>query len=135
MRRTWSAQRARLVAGARAGPAVAHRPEVGPDLVGRDFSRTRAGGRGDLRRWLLPALAGAVLAALLLASLRTSILRVRYDLATAMTEEAALLERRRAVAVELRELRDPARLHRMARELGLARPERVIDLGRPERRR
>jgi hypothetical protein len=74
---------------------------------------------------------GAVLAALLLASLRTAILRARYELAAAMTLEAALLERHRSVAVELRELRHPARLHRLAREMGLARPEAAIDLGAP----
>jgi hypothetical protein len=130
VKRTWAQHRARLFAEATPDGATA--PRVGGErtLVGRDFARVRpVPRRGAARRWLLPALVGTVFAALLLASLRTAILRARYELAAAMTLEATLLERHRAVAVELRELRDPARLHRLARELGLARPEAVIDLG------
>jgi hypothetical protein len=67
----------------------------------------------------------------MVASLRVSILQLRYQLAAAVTEETELLERQRAVTVELRELRDPTRLHELARERGFARPERVIQLSVP----
>jgi hypothetical protein len=65
--------------------------------------------------------------------LRVSILRLRYELAASVAEETSLLERQRAATVELRELRDPTRLRDFARELGLARPERVIQLSVPAR--
>jgi hypothetical protein len=127
VKRSWSQQRARLFAEAApqtAAPAAASRP-----LVGQDFARTRvATRRAPVRRFLLPALLGAVVAALLLASLRTAILRTGYELAAAMKEESALLDRHRSLAVEIRELRDPGRLHQLAREMGLSRPEAVIDL-------
>jgi hypothetical protein len=74
---------------------------------------------------------GALTAALMVASLRVSILRLRYQLAAAVSEETELLERQRAVTVELRELRDPTRLRELATERGFARPERVIQLSVP----
>jgi hypothetical protein len=99
-------------------------------MVGRDLARLRSRGRRTAVPWLVIAL-GAVAAALLLASLRVSILRLRYDLAAAVTEETTLLARQRAATVELRELRDPARLRDLATELGLARPQRIIQLSVP----
>jgi hypothetical protein len=74
---------------------------------------------------------GALAAALMVASLRVSILRLRYQLSAAVSEETQLLERQRAVTVELRELRNPTRLRKLATELGFARPERVIQLSIP----
>jgi len=74
---------------------------------------------------------GTLAAALVIASLRVSILRLRYQLSAAVSEETRLLERQRAVTVELRKLRDPARLHQLASELGFARPEQVIQLAVP----
>jgi hypothetical protein len=67
----------------------------------------------------------------MVASLRVSILRLRYQLSAAVTEETELLERQRAVTVTLRELRDPTRLRKLATERGFARPGRVIQLSVP----
>jgi hypothetical protein len=72
-----------------------------------------------------------VAAALMIASLRVSILRLRYQLSAAVSEETELLERQRAATVTLREMRDPARLHRLAAERGFGRPDRVIQLSVP----
>lgn len=104
-----------------------------PELVGLDFKH-RPRSRRARSRVVLPALAVAVAAALLLAALRVSILRVRYELAAALTSETELLERQRALTVTVRELRHPARLHRLAAERGLVRPDRVIELPAPAHR-
>ena len=134
MSKAWARQRARLFA---ADPMAdtSTRPlsrSTGrnTDMVGRDLARLRSRGRRTAVPWLVIAL-GAVAAALLLASLRVSILRLRYELTAGVTEETRLLERQRAATVELRELRDPTRLRHLATELGLARPQRVIQLSVP----
>lgn len=79
-----------------------------------------------------PALAalllGLLLAGLILAALRVDALRVRYALNAANNREVALKEERAGLVVRLRELRNPERLAAEARRLGLARPERVIEL-------
>lgn len=98
------------------------------DLVGRDFSR-RARANADWRRTGAAILVGLVLGGLLLVSLRMAILRTRYSLADALARETVLLDLERAASVELRELKDPRRLRRLAREIGFARAERVIELG------
>jgi hypothetical protein len=72
--------------------------------------------------------AGALLAALALASLRLEIFRLRYALAEAVEVEQDLLQRRRELVVEVARLRDPRRLRRIARERGFGLPERVIQL-------
>ena len=69
-----------------------------------------------------------MLAALSLASMRIDIMRMGYDLADAIAVEKTLLEKRRALTAEVRALRDPRRLHEIARRRGLVRAERVIDL-------
>ena len=86
--------------------------------------------RRERRRRLLVAagIAGALVAALALASLRLEIFRLRYALAEAVAVEQELLERRRALVVEVARLRDPRRLRRIARERGFGLPERVIQL-------
>ncbi len=43
----------------------------------------------------------------------------------------ALEEEKRSLTAQVRELRDPARLARLAREMGLSRPDRVIALAPP----
>jgi hypothetical protein len=76
-----------------------------------------------------PALLAVALAvALGIAALRIDLIRVRYGLADALSEEKALLEKRREAVAHLRALRDPARLTRLASEYGLIRPARIIDL-------
>jgi hypothetical protein len=79
--------------------------------------------------------AAALAAALMVASLRVSILRLRYQLSEAVTEETELLARQREITVELRELRDPTRLHELATRQGFVRPERVIQLSVPATQR
>ena len=74
---------------------------------------------------------GTLAAALMVASLRVSILRLRYQLSAAVTEETELLASQREITVELRELRDPTRLRELATKQGFARPERVIQLSVP----
>jgi cell division protein FtsL len=74
---------------------------------------------------------GTLAAALVIASLRVSILRLRYQLSAAVTEETELLAQQREITVELRELRDPTRLRELAKEQGFVRPERVIQLSVP----
>lgn len=107
------------------------RPERRPgDLVGRDLARTRLPASGR-RRWFPALLVGAVVAALALAALRVEVIRQRYALAEVMQEQKRLLERRAALTAQMRSLRDPARLARLAQEMQLGRPERVIDLAAP----
>ncbi len=98
------------------------------ELVGRDFSRRRRG-NASWRRTVAAIVVGLVLGGLLLVSLRMAILRTRYFLADALARETMLLDLEREASVELRELRDPRRLRRLASEIGFARPERVIELG------
>lgn len=158
MSRAWSRRRAALFAGpeAEAPPAARParpgrtRPARGPKarparakdagaprrggedavLVGRDFGRPRRTARRASRSrsgWL-PVLAACLVAALGLAALRVHVLRLRYELGEIVREETQLLERQRAATVAVRELRDPRRLRRLADELGLGPPERVITL-------
>lgn len=99
-------------------------------LVGRDLARTRT--RAPALAQALPALAiGLLLGAFLLATLRIDLIRTRYGLAVAMRDERALEEERQLLTADLRELRDPTRLSRVAADHGLARPERMIDLPSP----
>jgi hypothetical protein len=134
MSKAWARQRARLFApdfSIATPPAAQPRTaEPDADFVGRDYARLRSRERRVSRPWLIIAL-GTLAAALILASLRVSILRLRYDLSAALSEETQLLEQQRTVTVKLRELRDPSRLHELAKELGLGRPERVIQLSIP----
>jgi hypothetical protein len=96
-------------------------------LVGRDLARVRFAGRGPSR--LLPVLlVGGLAAGLSLAALRIDNLRLGYALGEALQDEKALLEERRVVSARLEELRNPARLAKLARERGLARAARIIEL-------
>jgi hypothetical protein len=123
----WTRQRAELFAAAGEGGVALAGPRD-RELVGRDFAAGRGTPARRRPRLWVPLLLGAVAAALWLSALRVSILRVRYELAAALESETALLERRRAATVAVRELRDPARLHGRAAELGLGRPERVVEI-------
>jgi hypothetical protein len=127
MRRGWVAERERLFAAQAAGAAG---PARRAELVGRDFAAAprRARSRAGLR---LPIALGAIVAALLLVTLRVHILRVRYALAEVASQEEALLEAKSRMTVRVRELRDPARLHQLAAERGFGRPERVLTLELP----
>jgi hypothetical protein len=129
-RRGWARQRAELFGSSapeRARPALSGERR---DLVGRDLAerprRTRR--RSGLR---LPLVLGAIAAALLLVTLRVEILRLRYALAEVASQEAELRERSRRATVEVMQLRDPARLRRLAGERGFRRPERVVTVELP----
>jgi cell division protein FtsL len=103
--------------------------EVG-SLVGRDFAAPAPKWRLG-RSFGLPLLAGLVLVALGLAALRVRILDLRYALAEALREETVLLEENRSLRVTVRELRDPTRLAKQARERGMLAPARVIEIDGP----
>lgn len=98
------------------------------NFLRRDFARGKAAD-GGWRQPTAAVVAGLVMGGLLLASLRMEIVRERYALADALALETRLVAQELAASVELRELRDPRRLRRLANELGFARPERVIELG------
>jgi hypothetical protein len=96
-------------------------------LIGRDLARMRPQRQ---RRSRLPAVAliGTLMAALALAALRIDLIRQGYDFAAAMRLEKELLEQRRVLTARVRGLRDPARLARLAQELGFERPDRVTEI-------
>lgn len=125
-RRGWARQRAELFEeGARDAA-----PRERSKLVGKDLAERprRARRRSGLR---LPFALGAIAAALLLVTLRVEILRLRYALADVASQEEELLERSRQATVRVRELRDPARLGRLAAERGFVRPERLLSVALP----
>lgn len=98
------------------------------DLVGRDFARVRHGSRPSRASALGWLLITGFACALAIAALRIDILRLRYALGEAVSEEKRLVQTQRQNTAELETLRDPARLAELAGDLGFSRPERVIDL-------
>ena len=54
-----------------------------------------------------------------------------YKRYSAVERLQTLEEERRILTAHVRELRDPARLSELAREMGLSRPDRVIALAQP----
>lgn len=111
------------------GPVGSTRARV-LGLVGADVARgsQRSGRRNQ---WLLALVAASVACCLGLVALRVEILRTRYELARLAEEEAGLLEARSALLVEVRELRHPERLARLAARRGFKPSERVIHLAEP----
>jgi len=110
------------------GPPRTRRPaRARADLVGRDFARSRNPAR-PWRGTFSALLAGVLLAALAIVTLRVDLIRVRYGLGEEMKQERELLERDRALRAQVGSLRDPIRLAKLAPRYGLARPARVIDL-------
>ena len=99
-------------------------------LVGADVARASRGS-GRSTPWLLALVVAGVACALALAALRVEILRTRYELGRLADEEAGLHEARSALLVEVRELRHPERLARIAARRGFAPPERVVQLAEP----
>ena len=134
MNKVWARQRAQLFAeepppNASSTP-LSDSSDRDSDTVGRDFAHLPSRGRRPLQPWVAITV-GTLAAALMVASLRVSILRLRYQLSAAVTEETELLASQREITVELRELRDPTRLRELATKQGFARPERVIQLSVP----
>jgi len=109
-----------------ARPAVANRG----GLIGRDLAPNRLVARPRGRMFPVVVI-GALLAALGLAALRVDGIRQRYALADALREEQALLEEHDQLTAQVRRLRDPARLARLASRMNLVRPEHITELGAP----
>ena len=85
------------------------------EWVGRDLASLQVGSSGR-RATLASALAGAILAALLLAVLNMQVIRIRYELSGLLSVEARLLEQRSELRARTRRLRDPMRLRQIDRK-------------------
>ncbi len=103
------------------------RPRLRRRFFGRDLA-ARPGRTGAGSGLLMTLVAACGLAALLLAGVRTEIQRLRYARAETLHEQRTLAERGRELTAHVRGLRDPLRLHRIARERGFVRPTSVIHL-------
>ena len=99
-------------------------------VVGRDLARGRL--RRPLPVWMIPGIVvGGVLAALAIAHVRVELIDQGYARASAVERQQELEEELRILKARARELRDPARLARFAKEMGLARPQQLIALAPP----
>jgi len=98
------------------------------DLVGRDFARVSLPGSGLRSRPLGWMLLAAFLCAFAIAVLRIDILRVRYALGEAVTQEKMRDQELRRESAALESLRDPSRLAELARKRGFRRPDRILEL-------
>ena len=124
-KKSWSA---RVLTGqwGRSSRARTRRTGRQTPLMNTDF-KVRAR-RLQWRRLAAPLIALGLAAGLTLTTLRTDIVRMQYALATAGTQEQELLDQQRRLTVAHRNLLDPSRLGRIAKQRGFGRPERVIDL-------
>jgi len=99
-------------------------------LVGRDLAKDAPHRRIPI--WLIPGIVvGGVFAALAITQVRVELIGQGYKRYSAVERLQALEEEKRNLTAHVRELRDPARLARLAREIGLSRPDRVIALAPP----
>ena len=99
-------------------------------LVGRDLVNDAP--RRRIPIWLIPGIVvGGVFAALAIAHVRVELIGQGYKRYSAVERLQALEEEKRILTAHVRELRDPARLAELAREMGLSRPDRVIALAPP----
>ena len=99
-------------------------------LVGRDLASDAPHRRIPL--WLIPGfVVGAVFAALAIVQVRVELIDQGYKRYSAVERLQALEEEKRILTAQVRELRDPARLTKLAREMGLSRPDHVIALAPP----
>jgi hypothetical protein len=100
------------------------------NLVGRDLASNAP--RRRIPIWLIPGIVvGGVFAALAIAHVRVELIGQGYKRYSAVERLQALEEEKRILTAHVRELRDPARLAELAREMGLSRPDRVIALAPP----
>ncbi|MCH8890771.1 MAG: hypothetical protein IH827_06820 [Myxococcales bacterium] len=100
------------------------------NLIGRDLAIDAP--RSRLPIWLIPGIAvGGVFAALAIAHVRVELIGQGYKRYSAVERLQALEEEKRNLTAHVRELRDPARLAKLAREMGLSRPDHVIALAPP----
>lgn len=99
-------------------------------LVGRDVAKDAP--RRRIPIWLIPGIVvGGVFAALAIAHVRVELIGQGYKRYSAVERHQALEEEKRTLTAHVRELRDPARLAKLAREMGLSRPDHVIALAPP----
>jgi hypothetical protein len=99
-------------------------------LVGRDLAKDAPHRRIPI--WLIPGIVvGGVFAALAIVQVRVELIGQGYKRYSAVERLQALEEEKRNLTAHVRELRDPARLAKLAREMGLSRPDRVITLAPP----
>ncbi len=99
-------------------------------LIGRDLADDAP--RSRISLWLIPGIAvGGVFAALAIAYVRVELIGQGYKRYSAVERLQALEEEQRSLTARVRELRDPARLAALAREMGLSRPDHVIVLAPP----
>jgi len=103
------------------------------DWLRRDLAAPRE--RAGRALPILPITCGVFAAYVGLVALRGEIQRLAYDLGAAVQLETQLLERERAAAVAVRQLRDPRRLRELAAQQGFVVPERVIELAPPQAER
>ncbi len=97
------------------------------NLIGRDLAIDAP--RSRLPIWLIPGIAvGGVFAALAIAYVRVELIGQGYKRYSAVERLQSLEEEQRSLTARVRELRDPARLAALAREMGLSRPDHVITL-------
>jgi hypothetical protein len=100
--------------------------------LGIDLVQTHM--RKGLSVWLIPGcVLGGVIAALAIAHVRVELIQQGYQRVSDVKRHQQLEEEQRNLAAQVRELRDPARLAALAKEMGLARPERVVSLAPPGR--
>jgi hypothetical protein len=99
-------------------------------LIGRDLVNDAP--RRRIPIWLIPGIVvGGVFAALAIAHVRVELIGQGYKRYSAVERLQALEEEKRILTAQVRELRDPARLTGLAREMELSRPDRVIALAPP----
>jgi hypothetical protein len=98
---------------------------MGSDL---DTGARRHRDRSTGPRWSVVAIAVGVVAALCVAFVRNDLLRVQYGLARALNETRQLERDRKISLAQVRALRDPARLVKLAADRGFVRPARLVDL-------
>ena len=93
--------------------------------IGRDFKRVRP---PHALSDFIPAAIALLVAAFALTSLRTEVLKLRYELAHQLEREQGLRATQGELTVQMRRLREPRQLAQRAAKLGFERPQRVIDL-------
>jgi len=99
-------------------------------LIGRDLMNDAP--RRRVPVWLIPGIVvGGVFAALAIVHVRVELIGQGYKRYSAVERLQALEEEKRILTAHVRELRDPARLTELAREMGLSRPNHVIALAPP----
>ena len=93
--------------------------------IGRDFKRVRP---PRALSDFIPAAIAVLIAAFALTSLRTEVLKLRYEVAHQLEREQELRATQGELTVQMRRLREPRQLAQRAAKLGFERPQRVIDL-------